>query len=259
VPELFHHQHTFIGCLSVRRFQNPDTGSEQVLLATQAFDAGLSEECPALDGERRCSIQDQRKPAICRVVPFDALLPDRLQHLVLAGRAAEAHYLGSDCISAGKRSGLPVVTRHLSVVDEHARTALLQRRRDLAEERRFWGDAVLKMLHAELLSQPAQLARVPLGGFLGLSIAPVLMVLADASPRSRERCMVFLDAQALLCERTLQAARDRGREGHATTRQLRAFCATNARLRALLAAAPPPLTILPASERTALEHWLGIA
>jgi hypothetical protein len=250
---LFHHQRAFIGCLSVRWLAAP--GGE-LALTTRAFDTGLSERCPALDAERRCSLHDDKKPAVCRVVPFDEWLPDHLQHLVLAERAREARYIGSDCIVPGARPGLPVVTRRLEVVDAGARRALAERRRDLADERRFWGRALAPLLRAELLarSEPA----LPPSGFLTLSIAPVLLVLADTSSRSRERCMAYLAAQAPLCERTLQQARLDGCAERAAIQQLSAFTSTNARLLAFLAAAPPSRAALPAAERACLERWLGL-
>jgi hypothetical protein len=253
VPELFHHQRTFIGCLSVRWLGE---ARSDLLLATRAFDTGLSEQCPALDAGRRCSIHDDKKPAVCRVVPFDELLPDRLQHLVLSERATEARYLGSDCIVPGVRAGFPVVTRRLEVVDEGARAALAERRHDLANEQLFWGRTVAPLLRAELLSQRSGAGQA--GGFLTLSIAPVLMVLADASTRCRERCMAYLAAQAILCERTLKDARLAGFAERAAIRQLAAFTATNARLRAALAGAPPLVTALPTAERASLERWLGL-
>lgn len=253
MPELFHHQRTFIGCLSVRWLGETDS---ELLLATRAFDTALSEQCPALDAERRCSIHDNRKPAVCRVVPFDEQLPDHLQHLVLAERAVEARYLGSDCIAPGVRRGFPVVTRRLALVDAGARAALAERRRDLANEQRFWGKAVTPLLRAELLAQARRLPHA--GGFLTLSIAPVLMELAAASTRCRERCMAYLAAQATLCERTLKEARSAGFAERAAIRQLAAFTGTNARLLAVLTAAPPLVTISPRAERAALEHWLSL-
>jgi Fe-S-cluster containining protein len=249
VPELFHHQRTFIGCLSARWL-----GDGELLLTTRAFDTELSEHCPALDSERRCSLHDHKKPAVCRVVPFDEQLPDHLQHLVLAERAVEARYLGSDCIAPG----FPVVTRRLELVDAGARAALAERRRDLANERRFWGNAVTPLLSAQLRSHSFRPDSPRVGGFLTLSIAPVLMELAATSTPCRERCMAYLVAQATLCERTLKEARSAGSAERSEIRQLAAFTSTNARLLAVLTAAPPLATVLPAAECAALERWLGL-
>jgi len=253
VPELFHHQRTFIGCLSARW---PSEPGAELWLATRAFDTGLSGGCPALDASGRCSLHDDRKPAVCQVVPFDERLPDRLQHLVLAARAREAEYMGSDCIVAGSRAGFPVVTRRLELVDDSARRALTTRRRDLENEQRFWGEALTPLLRAELLAGAAP--ALPPNGFLTLSIAPVLLVLVQASKRSRERCMAYLLAQATLCERTLQQASSAGSPQRAALGQLAALARTNARLLALLAAAPPPGRTPSQLEGASLERWLGL-
>jgi hypothetical protein len=251
LPELLHHQHTFFGCLTIQRITRPalpepalheeferlaatlwhrlpsaSAHTDDVLLATRAFDLGLSERCPALDEQQRCSLHADRKPSICRVVPLDALQPDRAQHLVLAGREAEARHFGSDCIAPGQKPGFSVVTRRLEVVNGDARAALAQRRADLAEERAAWGDRVFQLLSADLFASEAALERVPKSGFMTLSLAPVLISLLQQSLLSPARCLAYLDAQAVLAERLLRAAPES--DG---VRQLTAFAATNARLR----------------------------
>lgn len=248
MPELFHHQSLFFGCLTVRRVNGVPSGfaTNDIALATQAFGDALSERCPALDSEQRCSVHGDRKPVTCQVVPFDAWLPDDRQHLVLASRAAEAHYLGSDCITAGTRDGFPVVTRQLRVVDDGARAALATRRRDLRDEQRFWGRAAFELLQTELFASP-RFVELPPGGFLTLPMAPVLLVLASVSERCRERCIAYLDAQALLCERPHR------------NRDVNNFARANARLCVALRNAAPPARALPSDERAALEHWLGLS
>ena len=257
MPELFRHQDTFFGCLSVQRLEPPAfdaetsaaftalgealwhrVGAEHVLLATRGFDLGFSERCPALDDARRCSLHGGGKPAICRVVPLDALLPDRAQHLVLASREVQAQYFDSDCIEPGVRPGFDVITRRLSVVNSEASAALALRRNDLAAERRSWGDAVFRMFARELFASPAALDRVPRAGFMTLSIAPVLLVLAAQSRELRARCGAYLQAQAALAARLLEDAAARGFSGRDSTRTLAAFARTNARLLTELKAAP---------------------
>jgi len=256
VPELLHHQHTFFGCLTIRRIARPrqddrawgaeferlaaklwhrlaagDAHTDDVLLATRAFDLGLAERCPVLDQEQRCSLHTDRKPAICKVVPFDALAPDAAQHRVLSERAAEARSFGSDCIVPGEKPGFDVVTRRLTVVDGGARQALAERRRDLAEERVAWGDRVFQLLEPDLFSSTSRLERVPSAGFMTLSLAPVLIALLEQSKLSRARCVAYLDAQALVAERLLYAATEAGHGESDRARQLAAFTRTNARLR----------------------------
>ena len=255
MPELFHHQSTFFGCLTVERVKrvaanDPEHGAgfealasrlwhrvrgalpdtDDVLLATRAFDTGTSARCPALDAQQRCSVHDHHKPAICRVVPFDALLPDSLQGAVLANRASEARYLGSDCIAPGPRPGLPVVTRRLQVVDEGAREALAQRREHLAQEREHWGNGVFRRLESELFGSPAALERVPPHGFMTLSLAPVLIAMVQQAPDSRTRCIAYLEAQAELAARLLGDATSSERAPTPPLRQLVAFTRSNAQL-----------------------------
>lgn len=256
MPELLHHQHTFFGCLTIRRIARPpqsdaalraefeqlaaklwhrlpagDAHTNDVLLATRAFDLGSSERCPALDHEQRCSLHSDRKPSICKVVPLDALAPDRAQHHVLSGRATEAFSFGSDCIVAGEKSGFDVVTRRLTVVDSRARQALDERRSDLAAERNAWGDRVFQLLRADRFASTSTLERVPSVGFMALSLAPVLIALLEQSKLSRERCIAYLDAQALVAERLLRGAAETGHAETDRARQLSAFARTNARLR----------------------------
>ncbi len=254
VAELFQHQDTFFGCLTVQRLQRPSAeqpalasgfdvlagqlwhrlpnarpDTDDVLLATRGFDLGLSDRCPALDDAQRCSLHELGKPAICRVVPLDALVPDREQHAVLHSRRAEARYLGSDCIQPGVRPGFDLITRRLSVVDSEAQAALAARRRDLALERRTWGDAVFELLRADLFDAPAALERLPRDGFMTLSIVPVLMILAR-DPALVARLRQYLAAQARLAEGLFARARSAGQAELASVRQLTAFARSNAAL-----------------------------
>lgn len=229
LPELFHHQRVFFGTLAV--WQAP----ERLEVTVQGVDLGLG--CPALDSAGRCALHFDRKPTGCSVVPFDARRPDSEQHLILAQRSADAHRFGSDCLVPGEREGFALVTRHLTVVDSEAHKALQRRRAELADERRFWSNAVAAQLSAAGLSAPST-------GFISLSLAPALLHIAGASPRVRERCVQFLEAQLAL------AARLNG------DTQLIAFARTHERLHALLRAAPSPL---PSSESRAIERWLGLS
>jgi Fe-S-cluster containining protein len=259
MPELLEHEHTFFGCLTIQRIARPplsdaalrtefdqlaaslwhrlpegNARTDDVLLATRAFDLGLSERCPALDQQQRCTLHGPQKPSVCRVVPLDALQPDRLQHLLLANRAAEAHYFGSDCLTPGQSPGFDVVTRRLSVVNDDARAALARHRQDLEEERSAWGDRVFQQLRGNLFSTPSALERLPRAGFMTLSIAPVLIALLERGKLSRARCWAYLDAQARVAESLLAEAQAAGQAERDTVRQLIAFAGTNARLRVQL-------------------------
>ena len=204
----------------------------------------------------RCSIHDDRKPAACAVVPLDALVPDRLQHRVLAERRAEAAYLGADCIVQGTRPGARPVIRRLAVVDTDAADALTRHRRALADDKRWWGTAVFGILQKDLFAQAAMRARIPVDGFVVLALAPVLVVLASVSARCRGRCVEYVDAQLALIDRTLGHLG--GPPSNETTEsQLHVFARTHRALRGGLANGVHPAA-RPPTEVHAVERWLGI-
>jgi hypothetical protein len=291
VPELFHHQRRFIGCLAIRRIPrlragdlmggvvpggvateadaracslladallhrlSGHTGAGDVLLATQAF-AAPSSMCPALGPDMRCAIHDDRKPLACVVVPLDALVPDRLQHVVLAERRVEASYLGADCIVPGARSGAAPITRRLSVIDPATSEALARRRRDLLADKRLWGDAVFEVLRGDLFDDAEALSRLPASGSLVMSIAPVLMVIAGASPRGRGRCLDYLDAQVELIEGSIHRGAGGGPAAAPSSRaQLEAFLRTSEALRGALRRAPPRA---PSGRAKDVEAWMEL-
>jgi len=293
LPELFYHQRRFVGCLAIQRVPRlrpgyrpggassvtPDetdcaafseladavlhrlpggSDADYVLLATQGFSRSPSDPCPALGLDMLCTLHHDRKPATCSVVPLDALVPDRMQQLVLAGRMKEAAYLGAECIALGSRTDFAPLTDGHAVVDRSAKEALARRRRDLADDKRRWGDAVFGILGRDLFADEAALSRVPVGGFLTIAIAPVLVVLAAVSPRSRRRCLEYLDAQIVLIEETIRSAVARkGLADLAGLQQLRSFARTSLTLRAALRSAP--VTGIPrSSEASDVETWMGL-
>jgi Fe-S-cluster containining protein len=286
LPELFHHEQRFIGTLAIRRIEplasgvgparalaatdaervafealagelcesvvGPN-GQEFVLLAVQAFDDPERGRCPVLDAEKRCGIHFDRKPLGCRSVPLEALLPDSLQHAVLAERARDAAYFGANCIAFEERPGhLPIVSGG-KVVSEEAAHALTHRRRELDEDRRFWGKTVFEHLRRELFDHPDRVAKLPRGGFLSLSLAPVLAVVASASPRCRTRCVGFLNAQIELTAEQLAPGGAAASAG--AQRELAALLRASVALRTSLQRAAP----LPRRpEADAVEAWLGL-
>jgi len=281
LPELYHHQQRFIGCLAVRRIERPPAGepsgadaeddrafaalagelfdpvtgpagAELILLSVQAFDDLARGSCPALDADRRCSVHLDRKPSHCRAVPLEPLLPDGAQRGVLADRELEAAYLGANCIRRGSHPGLlPLVTER-RVVDRDALEALRARRRELAEDRRVWGSKVFGLLRADLFDRPERVARLPQGGYFSMSLAPVLAVVASASPRCRVRTVVFLNAQIELMAETLgDGSKLVGRSREELESMLRASIALRASLqRGRANDARTPLS-------PSVEAWLG--
>jgi Putative zinc- or iron-chelating domain len=207
VPELFHHQQTFIGRLGVRRVRRltaegePDAHRSDFFLFTHAWHDESSARCPALGAEGRCTLHDAHKPLVCALAPLDALLPDALQQRVLEQRARDAAYLQADCIAPGERPGFEPLVRHLRVVDPVAEAALARRRADLSLEKRHWGTGVFRLLEPELFRKPEALDKIPVDGFVSFSLAPVLMVLSETSSRCRVRCIEYLEAQLELALR----------------------------------------------------------
>lgn len=228
LPELFRHQDLFVGCLAIRRA--PGAGQTLSVL-TQAYDYASLNRCPALAEDGRCGIHDRGKPSVCSVVPFDAAVPDHLQHAVLLERNKSENYIGANCIVAGESTAHEVVVRDGRLVDAGFIDALAQRREAVRLDRLYWGDAVLRLLQAGLAATPAA-ARIPPAGYLSLSIVPVLQLVAAVSERCRIRCLAYIDSQAGLIERMLTAALQRQQsQDRATTRELRAFAGAHAQLR----------------------------
>lgn len=291
VPELFRHQHLFVGSLAIRRVKRLQPGeriggvtvgeeesaafselAERLLhnagepgiaqyafmLATQGFDYPSLNRCPALKEDRHCAIYHDHKPVTCSVVPLEALVPDRLQHLVLAGRGSAVEHLGAECIVAGERAGFTAATRNSAVVDAAMQQALALRRADLAADKRWWGNSVFRMLQHDLFADPEAVKRIPFDGFLTISPTPALMVLSDVSERCRWRCIEYLDAQvALIEEKIRRAVARRVPDDRSITKQLRAMTQANeAMARALRDA--PALGARRSANAVEIEAWLGL-
>lgn len=300
LPELLRHERLFVGSLAISKVRTPrpgtrlglgacssvvsdadgeafaaladallypaggadpaDASDHRFAIAAQAFDYASQPRCPAL-AEGRCTIHGDEKPATCAVVPLDPLVPDRLQHVVLARRADGTDSVGSHCIARGERDGFAIVTHEARVVEPSFRNALGRRRADLSADKRFWGDRVFEMLKKELFSSPAAIAKLPAGGFLSLSLVPALLVLAAVSDACRERCLEYIDAQLTLIQRRVEQALLRGRrEDRSTTDQLRAWSKAYQALAKPLGAAHGQHDPAIAGEawRSDVETWLGI-
>jgi len=238
LPELFYHQHQFIGCLAVRRIRRPRVGvwigmaAEKrpaesndclafdelarmlfhrpanardsdffVLLAAQGLDVPGTRQCPMLRPDARCLLHSDHKPAACVAVPLDPLVPDRWQNLVLAERQRDADFSGAGCIAKGSGRDLLPIVRNGQVLRSDLLSALGQRRADLANEKRLWGKAAYTLLERSLTGQPDGLAQIPDNGQLIMSLVPTLLVLAEVSARCHERCIDFIEAQLTLIQR----------------------------------------------------------
>ena len=254
LPELFYHQRRFVGCLGIRRMRRPRQGpfettaraylhglpglrdpDSDILLTAQALDVASFGRCPALTKDGHCSIHDDNKPVACMAVPFDPLVPDQLQHLVLAERQIDASFSGAGCIRKGTQANMLPLMHGPTIVDNQAATALAERRRQLLEEKHFWGDAVFRVLEPELFSLPASLAKIPTQGYLTISLTPALMVVAEMSARCRARCIEYLESQLALSDNILLANEvPETRADSGVLAQLRAFAKTSMSLREAL-------------------------
>ncbi|NVH72998.1 hypothetical protein FSB08_10525 [Paraburkholderia sp. JPY432] len=255
LAELFRHPDRFIGCIAIGRvarrwpgqrlhagrheavLDEADCAAFEVLADTllyragdtfsivaQGFDYPSLARCPALADDGRCAIHLQGKPLTCEVVPLDPLVPDSLQHLVLAERGSSAIYVGSACIQEGKRDDAALLVDKGRIADPHAKNALARRRRALEQERAIWTQAVFEALRADLFDSPAALARIPAGGFLTISLVPALLSVAAASSRCRELCIDYIDRQLALIDRSIAQALTRRRlDDRPVTQQLRGF------------------------------------
>jgi hypothetical protein len=287
LPELFRHQDRFIGCLAIQRVPRRRTGDvlrigahrhrldegdaeawtalqdtllyatgagDAISLATQAFDYPSLARCPALENDGRCAIHDLGKPAMCEAVPLDPLLPDRLQHLVLAERSEADGFFGATCLQAG--AGSQALVAAGGIADAFAREAVARRRAGLLADRRYWGDAVFASLRRELSADGW--ARLAPGGTLTLSLVPALLVIAGHSTACRARCLAYIDRQLVLIERSVgQALLRRRLEDRAVTQEMRGFGeAYRQARRVLLASAAPAMGGL-AALAGQTEAWLG--
>jgi Fe-S-cluster containining protein len=256
VPELFHHENRFVGSLGLRRVHRhkigerlpaaeshyalttddmnllndlaamqlyktnmfKNQGEYDFSLMTQALDYESQNKCPALGEDLHCTIQHDRKPSVCTLAPFDSLYPDSLQNIVLLNRN-----FGENCIIKGEQTDFPIVIKDRQVVNRPYQSALEQRRFDLQLEKKYWGQTVFAMLETQVLSQPAEMAKIPLDkGWLLLPMVPVLMVLATISDHCRARCLQYIDSQIKLIDlKIAQALARKTAEDKPITQQFR--------------------------------------
>ncbi len=282
LPELFRHQATFIGCLTIRRVPHPARGmdaraagelgaflpryaqpvaggevTQYVLIAAHAYNDPLAETCAALAADNLCSLQDRGKPLACRSVPLEAMLPDAFQLSVLQERARDARFMGADCIQPRAEPGspaghLPVIVEGSRVVDPEARRALELRRAALRQDRAHWGDRVFQMLRGELFDHPDRVLKLPEQGTLCLSLAPALSVLSCVSNALTRRVVEYLNAQIELIALTLGGP---VKEPTQAQRELAGMLRANVSLRARLQAARP--LPQPEPDAPAVEAWLA--
>jgi hypothetical protein len=204
--------------LAHKLFHGPYTsrgGEFVVFLMAHGLDRSGDHRCPMLQDDGHCAIHADRKPAACAAVPFDPLLPDRWQHLVLAERQREA-FLGAGCLARGRRKGFLPVASGTHLTSHEFRLALERRRGALATDKRFWGDAVYPLLEQAADERAGGALQTPENEMLVLSVVPALLVVAETSDMCRQRCLEYVEAQTELIERTCSEPTDEpaANEGH---------------------------------------------
>ncbi len=258
VAELFHHERLFVGCLALRRIKPHKAGDvlfaqqfrrtvssadAQLLndlaksqlfhtagmnnqgdyyfsIMTQAMDYESLQKCPALGEDNYCTIQSDRKPNVCSVVPFDALYPDSFQNIVLMSRG-----FAENCLVNGLKDDFEVVAQDRQVQSDEYLKALRLRRDHLCLEKKLWGEAIFAMLQAEGYCHSGKAGKVPIdNAILSLSIIPVLMVVAGVSEKCANRCLQYVDVQIdLLDHKISQALSRKSTADKPTTQVFRAF------------------------------------
>ncbi|RQT40477.1 YkgJ family cysteine cluster protein [Burkholderia contaminans] len=293
--ELFRHRHRFVGALTIRRVPKRRTGerwraggreyaldaedvaasdalsarlfhrtggagSEWIALTLQGYDYPSLGRCAALADDGRCSVHAD-KPSICRAVPLDPMLPDRLQSRVLAARRDDAGWLGANCIveagapHAAVESSFPIP---LVTAGQVADRAALDAHRDaLVFERAVWRDAVFASLTDGGQDVRHALSRLAPGGYLTVSIVPVLLAVAQVSEYCRTRCIEFIDAQLALIGMNIETALARRHaDDRPATRELRGFAQALERARHALAAMPAPVAGI-REDAPRIDAWLA--
>ena len=294
LPELFRHQHLFVGTLGMRRIRRVQTGDSlgrgratcrageedrrdyerlaadclhplrgldgngnghDLLLTSLAFDEPGAGRCPALGDDAHCSLHGKHKPVVCSAIPFDPLMPDRLQHLVLAERFAESDDLGARCIA---RTTDPERTTVLGAgVDDEARRVLAAARGALATDKCYWGNALFAQLTQQGLDERGSTERIPTEVFVVLPLTPVLELLAGVSERCRERCLDYLDAQIVLCDLMANASLARKRVSvEVSVSRLHTLLRAYRVLRGLLLVRGTAYLTPPGATASAIESWL---
>ncbi|MEY1589259.1 flagellin N-methylase [Burkholderia sp. Bmkn7] len=293
--ELFRHRHRFVGALTIGRvpkrrigerwraggrehaFDADDVaafdalagqlfhrtggaGSEWIALTLQGYDYPSLGRCAALADDGRCSVHAD-KPSICGAVPLDPMLPDRLQSRVLAARRDDAAWLGADCIVETTSTQSPVAASFpipLVTAGQVADRAALDAYRDaLVFERAVWRDAVFASLTGGGQEGHRALSRLAPGGYLTVSIVPVLLAVASVSAHCRTLCIDFIDAQRALIAVNIDAALARRHAGdRPATRELRGFGEALERARHALAAMPAPTAGM-REDAPRIDAWLA--
>lgn len=158
-------------------------------------------------------------------------------------------------------SSIPLVTAGQGRAGQVADRAALDTFRDaLVFERAVRRDAVFASLIDGGSQVRATLSRLAPGGYLTMSIVPVLLATASISAQCRMLCLDFIDAQRALIDARIEAALARRRlDDRPATRELRGFAEALERARHALDAMPATMETSTRTHAGAprIDAWLA--
>ncbi|WP_157696230.1 hypothetical protein [Caballeronia temeraria] len=244
--ELFEHRDVFVGCIALGRIPRdadapphafPVDDANAITITTLALDYP-SLGCPALAHDGLCSLHAKGKPDQCIAVPLDPLVPDHLQHAVLAQRSHGAGWIGAQCIRPGEHAGA-LLLRAGQIVDEEAKAAVQRRRHALSIERALWAAPLFDVLRRDFADPRRALAMFPSDGYRTIASVPALIGIGTLSTALARSCIAYIDAQTALIRRNVAHAVQRRRlDDRPMTHTLRGFSDALQDARAHLCALP---------------------
>ncbi|SAK78910.1 flagellin N-methylase [Caballeronia fortuita] len=230
--ELFEHRDVFVGCIALGRVSRdadapphafPLDNANAITITMLALDYPSLGRCPALAHDGLCSLHAEGKPDQCIAVPLDPLVPDRLQHAVLAQRSHGAGWIGAQCIQPGEHAGT-LLLRAGEIVDEEASAAVQRRRHALSVERELWAASLFDALKRDFADPRRALAMLPADGYRTIASVPALIGIGTLSTALARACIDYIDAQTALINRNVaQAVQRRRLDDRPTTQTLRGF------------------------------------
>ncbi|MBC8640656.1 hypothetical protein IAG25_27900 [Caballeronia sp. EK] len=245
--ELFKHRDVFVGCIALGRIPRdahtplhafPVDEANAITITTLALDYPSLGRCPALARDGLCSLHAKGKPDQCIAVPLDPLVPDHLQHAVLAQRSHGAGWIGAQCIQPGEHTGA-LLLKAGEIVDEQAKAAVQRRRQALAVERELWVASLFDVVRRDFADPLRALAMLPSDGYRTIASVPALISIGTLSTALARSCIAYIDAQTALIHRNVaQAVQRRRLDDRLMTQTLRGFSDVLQHARAHLCALP---------------------
>ncbi|KXU96866.1 hypothetical protein CR51_22295 [Caballeronia megalochromosomata] len=260
--ELFEHRDVFVGCIALGRIPRdahtplhafPVDEANAITITTLGLDYPSLGRCPALAHDGLCSLHAKGNPDQCIAVPLDPLVPDHLQHAVLAQRSHGAGWIGAQCIRPGEHGGA-LLLRAGEIVDEEAKAAMHRRRQALNLERELWAASLFDALRRDVADPRRALAMLPSDGYRTIASVPALLGIGTLSTPLARSCIAYIDAQTALMHRNVwQAVQRRRLDDRPMTQTLRGFSDALQHARAHLCALPERTAASPLAKEA--EAW----